>query len=95
MIVSDVGRTTSGSSSSPGSGMSTRAVRPAMRRWCVTTAHSFAKPSTCSASFSRKLFGMNNGKYAFLWPGVLEHPVEHALDVLPDRVAPRLDHHAA
>ena len=22
-------------------------------RWCVTTAHSFAKPSTCAASFSR------------------------------------------
>ncbi len=25
----------------------------------------------------------------------LEHAVEHALDVFPDRVAPRLDHHAA
>ena len=28
-------------------------------------------------------------------PRLLEHPVEDALDVLPQRVAPRLDHHAA
>ena len=38
---------------------------------------------------------MNSGKYAFSCPGRLEHPVELALDVLPDRVAPRLDDHAA
>ena len=31
---------------------------------CVTTAHSLAKPSTCLASFSKKLLGMNSGKYA-------------------------------
>ena len=34
----------------------------------VTIAHSFAKPSTCSASFARKDFGINNGKYAFTCP---------------------------
>ena len=49
MMVSDVGRTTSGSSSS---------FPPP---W-VTTAVSGAKPSTCSASRARKLCGMNNGK---------------------------------
>ena len=29
---------------------------------CVTTAHSGAKPSTCSASFFMKLSGMKSGK---------------------------------
>ena len=52
MIVSDVGRRTSGSpSSSP----------PA----CVTTATSGANPSTCSFSFSRSDCGMSIGKYRF------------------------------
>ena len=60
MIVSLVGRTTSGSSSSP-AGISLP-PGPASRRWCVTTAHSLAKPSTCSASFSRKESGMKSGK---------------------------------
>ena len=49
MMVSDVGRMTSGSSSS---------LPPP----CVTTASSGAKPSTCSASFWRKLMGMRSGK---------------------------------
>ncbi len=38
---------------------------------------------------------MNSGKYAFWWPVCLEHPVELALHVFPDAVAPRLDDHAA
>ena len=66
MIVSLVGRTMSGSSSSPAG------TRPppgfASSRWCVTTAHSFANPSTCSASFSKKESGMKSGKYAFTCP---------------------------
>ena len=37
----------------------------------VTTASSGAKPSTCSASFLRKLSGMRRGKYAFWWPVAL------------------------
>jgi hypothetical protein len=49
MIVSDVGRTTNGSSSS---------LPPA---W-VTTASSGAKPSTWSASRRRSDSGMNSGK---------------------------------
>ncbi len=49
MIVSEVGRTTSGSSSS---------LPPAR----VTTATSGANPSTCSASFSRNDCGMKSGK---------------------------------
>src|SRR5439155_85201 len=60
MIVSDVGRTTSGSSSADsGSGITACApVLPvALSRVCVTSATSFAKPSTCSASFARKLIG--------------------------------------
>jgi hypothetical protein len=52
MMVSEVGRTTSGSSSS---------LPPP---W-VTTAVSGANPSTCSASRLRKLCGMKSGKYAF------------------------------
>ena len=60
---SEVGRMTRGSSSSDlGSGTSPRPSELAMRRECVTTAHSLAKPSTCSASFSRKRLGMNRGK---------------------------------
>ncbi len=34
-------------------------------------------------------------KVGVLVPGLLEHPVQHPLDVLPDGVAPGLDHHAA
>ena len=49
MMVSEVGRITYGSSSS---------LPPAM----VTTASSGEKPSTCSASFCRKLFGISSGK---------------------------------
>ena len=58
MIVSDVGRMTSGSSSS---------LPPA---W-VTTASSGAKPSTCSFSRSMKLIGISSGKYAFSCPVAL------------------------
>ena len=49
IIASEVGRMASGSSSSS---------PPPM----VTHAHSGEKPSTCSFSFSRKLFGMSSGK---------------------------------
>jgi hypothetical protein len=73
MIVSDVGRTTSGSSSwLAGSGTSLPSL--ATSRWWVTTAHSLAKPSTCSASFSRNDSGMNSGKYALTWPVSLNMP---------------------
>ena len=59
MMVSEVGRTTSGSSSfSP----------PPM----VTTASSGEKPSTCSFSFSRKDMGMNSGKAALTCPVALK-----------------------
>src|SRR2546425_109633 len=74
MIVSDVGRTTSGSSSADsGSGITACApgLPVALSRVCVTSATSFAKPSTCSASFARKLIGMKSGKYAFWWPVAL------------------------
>jgi len=49
IIASEVGRMASGSSSSS---------PPPM----VTQAHSGENPSTCSFSFSRKLFGMKSGK---------------------------------
>jgi hypothetical protein len=39
--------------------------------------------------------GMNNGKVRVLMPGRLEHVVECPLHVFPQRIAPRLDHHAA
>jgi hypothetical protein len=55
ITVSEVGLTIRGSSSSS---------PPA---W-VTTAHSGAKPSTCSASFSRNDFGIKSGKEALTWP---------------------------
>ena len=75
IIVSDVGRTISGSSSSaPGSGSTPLLPSASVverSRWCVTTAHSLAKPSTCSASFERKETGMKGGKYAFRQPVAL------------------------
>jgi len=61
MIVSDVGRTASGSASSS----------PPPR---VTQASSGANPSTCSASRAKKLCGMNSGKYAFVCPVALNRP---------------------
>jgi hypothetical protein len=64
MTVSEVGRTISSSSRrDSGSGTTPDASCPvALRRVCVTIAHSLAKPSTCSASFARKDLGMNRGK---------------------------------
>ena len=59
MIVSEVGRITYGSSSSSRtSSLPSTALRP---EW-VTTAHSMAKPSTCSASLARKDMGISSGK---------------------------------
>jgi len=58
MMASDVGRTTSGSSSS--------SVPP-----LVTHATCGANPSTCSASLTSRLFGMNSGKYALTCPVAL------------------------
>jgi len=52
MIVSEVGRTTTGSANS---------FPPPT----VTIASSGLKPSTCSASRCRKSSGISNGKYAF------------------------------
>jgi hypothetical protein len=63
MIVSEVGRTLSGS------------ISPSaffFRRACVTTAHSIAKLSACWASFCRKLSGIKSGKAAFLCPVALK-----------------------
>ncbi len=58
MIVSEVGRITSGSSSfSP----------PPM----VTTANSGENPATCDCSFSMKLRGINSGNAALTWPVAL------------------------
>ena len=72
IIVSEVGRTISGSSSSA-SGSASTPPPPSIERsrWCVTTAHSLAKPSTCSASLLRKDTGMKSGKYAFWAPAAL------------------------
>src|SRR5206468_1627986 len=60
MIVSEVGRTASGSSSS--------SIAPPAR---VTHATSGAKPSMCSASFIRNSRGMSKGKAQFSWPDCL------------------------
>ena len=74
MIVSLVGRTISGSSSCAEGAGRKPPFPSGSSRWCVTTAHSLANPSTCSASFSRKLSGMNSGKYAFSCPVALNIP---------------------
>jgi hypothetical protein len=58
MIVSEVGRMISGSSSF---------LPPPI----VTTAASRANPSTCSASLCRNDSGMSSGKYAFWCPVAL------------------------
>src|SRR3989442_1721789 len=73
MIVSDVGRTMSGSSSAELGSGSPPPAPPfplARRRVCVTIATSFANPPTCSASRARKLCGGNSGEegFAFLFP---------------------------
>src|SRR6266571_5075290 len=60
MIVSEVGRTARGSSSS--------SMAPPAR---VTHATSGAKPSMCSASFIRNSRGMSKGKAQFSWPDSL------------------------
>ena len=60
-MVSDVGRTII-SSSSLESGSTERPSFSAINFEWVTTAHSLAKPSTCFASFSKKLFGIKRGK---------------------------------
>ncbi len=59
MIVSEVGRTTSRSSST--------SLPP-----CVTHATCGAKPSTCSASRISRLSGMKSGKYALTCPVALK-----------------------
>ena len=95
MIVSLVGRTMSGSSSLA-DGAGRRPPLPSgSSRWCVTTAHSLAKPSTCSRLLLQEAQRDEQREVGVLVPGGLEHRVEPPLDVLPDRVAPRLDHHAA
>mmetsp|Transcript_25646 Transcript_25646/g.61787 ORF Transcript_25646/g.61787 Transcript_25646/m.61787 type:complete len:331 (+) Transcript_25646:617-1609(+) len=72
IIVSLVGRTMRGSSSLlSGSGSSPLPSGSTRSLWCVTTAHSLANPSTCSASLERKDWGMNSGKYAFCVPVAL------------------------
>ena len=38
---------------------------------------------------------MNKRKIGVLVSSILEHLVQHALHVFPQRIAPRLDHHAA
>src|ERR1041385_4263847 len=97
MIVSEVGRTTSGSSSADvgSTAMASLPCLPVARsRVCVTSATSLANPSTCSASLARKLIGMNRGKYAFLCRG-LDQVVQRALHQLPDAVAVGANDHAA
>ena len=82
MIVSDVGRTISGSSSF---------LPPP----CVTTAVSGAKPSTCSASLVQEALGNEQREVRVLVARLLEHVVERALHALPDAVAVRANDHAA
>ena len=65
MTVSDVGRTMISSSSFDSGSTTTPFSASDFNLVCVTTAHSFAKPSTCSASFARNDLGINKGKYAF------------------------------
>ena len=53
------------------------------------------KPFDMLGLFFQKAHRNEQRKISILDPGRLEHRVELALDVLPDRVAPRLDDHAA
>ena len=56
---------------------------------CVTTAHSIAKPSTCAASFVEERLRDEQREVRVDVAGVLEAPVEVALDRLPDARSPR------
>ena len=68
---------------------------PSRSRVWVTTAHSIAKPSTCSASLVEEALRDEQREVGVDVAGVLEAPVELALDRLPDRVALGADDHAA
>ena len=95
MIVSLVGRTISGSSSCADGAGRSPPLPSGSSRWCVTTAHSLANPSTCSRFLLQEAHRNEQREVGVLVPGLLEHRVEPPLHVLPDRVAPRLDDHAA
>ena len=82
MIVSDVGRMISGSSSF---------LPPP----CVTTATSGAKPSTCCGFLVQEALGNEQREVRVLVARRLEHVVERALHPLPDAVAVRANDHAA
>src|SRR2546430_2215878 len=72
MIVSAVGRRANRSSNAhSGSGITAcaPALPLALRRVCVTSPTSLAKPPTGSASFARNLRGMNSGKYQLFADG--------------------------
>jgi len=58
----------SSSSLDLGSGIKSVPSSLLVNRECVTIAHSFANPSTCSASLAKKDLGINRGKYAFVCP---------------------------
>ena len=71
------------------------AVRPRLEPMVRDDRALLGEPSTCSASFCRKRQRDEQREVGVLVAGRLEHVVERALHVLPDRVAPRLDDHAA
>ena len=94
MIVSEVGRTTSGSVSATGAGRSlpsASALQPVMRDHRAFLGEAFHV-----LRFLREVAERNEEReVGVLVAGGLEHRIELPLHVFPDAVAPGLDHHAA
>ena len=97
MIVSEVGRMTNGSASSPGRDHLRGAVRLLLRLQAMMRDHGALRGEALGVL--RLLLQIaqrdEQREVGVLVAGGLEHHVELALDVLPDAVAPRLDDHAA
>ena len=91
MIVSDVGRTTSGSVSfARGHQFSVLALQAMMRNYSALLGEAFDVRSLLLQVAQRD----EKWEIGVAVTGCLEHPVEDGLHSLPESVAPRLDDHA-
>ena len=93
MIVSQVGRTTSGSSSLPGG--HELAVGSGLEAMMRDDGAFLGEALDVLGLLFQKAQRDEQREIGVLMAGLLEHPIEHALHVFPEGIAPRLDHHAA
>jgi hypothetical protein len=91
MMVSEVGRTTSGSVSSPAGSELAIAGLQAVMRYDRTF---FGEAFHMGGFLLKKAEWNEQRKVGVLVSGGFEHAVQHGLHPLPERVAPRFDDHA-